>query len=146
MGDFIRYILTGEHDLSLDVIEAGLKAVDAEFSLFRDPATTNSADVLHGSEVMGEIEINRPADQEFQEDIEDLRDELSYIDDQDTTRVAQFLAQATGMVAFQLVESGHDNYRWIDPFWDWLFDHYPGVLQIDEEGYYSISEQLLTTY
>ncbi len=144
MGDFIRYILTGENDLTLDLIEAGLKAVDDAFSLFRDPATTNSADVLHGSEVMGEIEVNRPADQEFQEDIEDLRDELADVDDPVKAEILRIFDQATGMIAFQLVESGHEHYGVIDPFWDWLFDHYPGLLQIDEEGYYNASEQLLS--
>jgi len=77
------------------------------------------------------------------EDIEDLRDELADIEGENKDRVLEMLGTATTMLAFQLSEEGHDNYRLIDPFWDWLFERYPGLLQIDEEGYYSQNEQIL---
>ncbi|MEO8393185.1 MAG: hypothetical protein ABI700_09350 [Chloroflexota bacterium] len=143
MGDFIRYILTGENDLTLALVEAGLKEVDPEFALQIDQAATNSADVLHGGEIYGEVEVNGREDQVFSEDIEDLREELEDIEDEGKTRVLELLGAATTMVAFQLSEEGHEHYRHVDPFWDWLFERYPGVLQIDEEGYYSRDEQLL---
>ena len=143
MGDFIRYILTGENELTLASVESGLKAVDAEFSILPDHAAPNSGDVLYGSEVYGEVEVNRPEDQVFSEDIEDLRDQLTDLDVEATTIVLQTLNQASGMIAFQLSEAGHDQYQRIDPFWNWLFDRYPGLLQIDEEGYYTRGEQIL---
>lgn len=143
MGDFIRYILTAEHDLTLAQIESGLKEVDPEFSILPDQAATNSGDVLHGGEIFGEIEVNRREDQVFSEDLEDLREQLEDIVSDAKTTVLATLDGATGMIAFQLSEEGHDHYRRIDPFWDWLFDHYPGLLQIDEEGYYTQNEQLL---
>lgn len=143
MGDFIRFILTGEHDLTLAQIETGLKEIDPEFSIIPDQAATNMGDVLHGGEVYGEIEVNRRGDQVFEEDIVDLREQLEDIGDDTKTTVLATLDSATGMVAFQLSEVGHDQYRKIDPFWDWLFDRYPGLLQIDEEGYYTQNEQIL---
>ena len=143
MGDFIRYILTGENDLTLAVVDAGLKEVDAEFTLQIDQAATNSADVLYGGGIFGEIEVNQREDQVFSEDIEDLREELEVVEDDSKARVLEMLSAATVMVAFQLSEEGHDQYRKVDPFWDWLFERYPGVLQIDEEGYYSQDEQIL---
>ena len=143
MGDFIRYILTSENDLTLALVEAGLKEVDPEFALQIDQAATNSADVLHDGEIFGEIEVNQREDQVFSEDIEDLREELADIEDEAKAGILEMLGAATAMVAFQLSEEGHDQYRKVDPFWDWLFERYPGVLQIDEEGYYSRDEQLL---
>ena len=143
MGDFIRYILTGEHDLTLAQIEGGLKEIDPEFSIIVDQAAPNTGDVLHGAGVFGEIEVNRREDQVFSEDIEDLREQLEDIMDDAKATVLATLDGATGMIAFQLTEEGHDQYRKIDPFWDWLFDRYHGLLQIDEEGYYTQSEQLL---
>lgn len=143
MGDFIRFILTKPHDLSLETVENGLKATDSAFAILVDQAAPNSADVLLEGELFGEVELNRPEDQVFTEDIEDLRDQLTDIPDDEKAVVVQALAAATGMIAFQLAEYGHDNYRKIDPFWDWLFERYEGVLQIDEEGYYSRDEHIL---
>ncbi|MBI1256521.1 MAG: hypothetical protein GC204_03530 [Chloroflexi bacterium] len=143
MGDFIRYILTGENDLTLALVETGLKEVDSEFALQIDQAATNSADVLHGGEIFGEIEVNQREDQVFSEDIEDLRDELEAVEDGAKANILELLNTATAMIALQLSEEGHDQYRQVDPFWDWLFERYAGVLQIDEEGYYSRDEQLL---
>ena len=143
MGDFIRYILTGENDLTLALVEAGLKEVDPEFALQIDQAATNSADVLHAGEIFGEVEVNQREDQVFSEDIEDLREELEDVEDKRKAQVLEMLGAATTMVALQLSEAGHDRYRLVDPFWDWLFERYPGLLQIDEEGYYSRDEQLL---
>lgn len=143
MGDFIRYILTGTNELTLAQIESGLKEIDPEFSVLPDQAAPNTGDVLHGSEIYGEIEVNGREDQVFSEDIEDLREQLEEIVDDAKATVLAALDGATWMIAFQLSEAGHEHYRKIDPFWDWLFDHYAGLLQIDEEGYYSQNEQLL---
>ena len=143
MGDFIRFILTSSHNLTLEVVENGLKVTDPEFSIVVDQAAPSSGDVLLSGELFGEVELNLPSDQVFQEDIEDLGDQLTDIPDDEKAAVVQALAAATGMIAFQLAEYGHDNYRRIDPFWDWLFERYAGVLQIDEEGYYSRDEHLL---
>ena len=143
MGDFIRYILTGENDLTLALVEAGLKEVDPEFALQIDQAATNSADVLYAGEIFGEVEVNQREDQVFAEDIEDLREELEDIEDESKAPILEMLSAATAMVALQLSEEGHEHYSRVDAFWDWLFERYPGLLQIDEEGYYSQEEQLL---
>ena len=143
MGDFIRYILTAENDLTLALVEAGLKEIDPEFALMPDQAAPNSADVLYGGEIYGDVEVNQREDQVFSEDIEDLREELEDIEDEGKAQVLEMLGAATTMVALQLSELGHDHYRRVDLFWDWLFERYPGLLQIDEEGYYSQDEQLL---
>lgn len=134
MGDFIRYILTGDHDITLSVVEAGLKEIDAEFSILVDQAAPTSGDVLHGSDIFGEVEVNRREDQVFIEDIEELRELLEDVEDEGKAAVLEALSNASGMVAVQLSEEGHEHYRRIDPFWDWLFDRYPGLLQIDEEA------------
>jgi hypothetical protein len=144
MGDFIRYIITAGHDLTLETLNLILKEVDPEFSIIPDRASTNSGDLLHGSEVYGEIELNRPGDQVFVEDLEDLRDELVDIEGEEKDTVLRAFDDATGMIALELSEAGHEHYRRIDPVWDWLFEHYPGLLQIDEEGYYDQDNQLLS--
>ncbi len=143
MGFIIRNNHTGNENLPLDQIDCGLKEIDPEFSIIPDQAAPNTGDVLHGGEVYGEIEINGREDQVLTEDIEDLREQLEEIVDDAKATVLVALDGATGMLAFQLSEVGHEHYRKIDPFWDWLFEHYAGLLQIDEEGYYTQSEQLL---
>jgi hypothetical protein len=143
MGDFIRYILTEPHDLTLERVEKGLKQIDPEFAIVIDQAAANMGDVLLEGEIFGEIELNRPEDQVFDEDIEDLREQLVDIPPSEKTVVMKALAKATGMIAFQLSEEGHDHYGRIDPFWDWLFVHYSGLLQIDDEGYYNQDDQVL---
>lgn len=143
MGDFIRFILTGVHDLTLADVERGLKAVDPAFSIFVDNAAPTNGDVVYGSEVYGEIEVNRPDDQMFSEDVDDLREQIATLDDAGTPVVLQALASATGMVAMRFSEAGLQNYDQIDPFWDWLFAHYEGLLQVDEDGYYRGDEQVL---
>ncbi len=147
MGDFIRYLFTAEPDLSLALVESGLKAVDAGFSIFADAATDNSGDLIYGGEVYGELEINQRGDQVFDEDIDDLREQLAGISAEsmsaEESLVVQTLNGARSMIALQLSEAGHEHYQQIDLFWDWLFDRYPGLLQIDEEGYYSQDEQIL---
>ncbi len=143
MGDFIRYILTEPHDLTLEVVEKGLKQIDPEFAIIIDQAAPNTGDVLLAGDVFGEIEVNRPEDQVFDEDIEDLREQLVDIPTGEKAVVMKALAKATGMIAFQITEEGHDLYRRIDPFWDWLFVHYAGLLQIDDEGYYNQDDQVL---
>lgn len=143
MGDFIRYILTEPHDLTLEGVEKGLRQVDPEFAIVVDQAAQNMGDVLLGGEVFGEIELNRPEDQVFDEDIEDLREQLVDIPNSEKAVVMKALAKATGMIAFQITEEGHDQYGQIDAFWDWLFVHYAGLLQIDDEGYYNQDDQVL---
>lgn len=147
IGDFIRYIITSGHEITLALVEEALQSFDGEFSIFRDQAATNSGDIVHGSDVYGEIEVNRAGEQVFVEDIEDLRDQLTDTDDDaNSDGVAQALETldgATAMVAVQLAEAGHEHYSQIDPLWDWLFARYPGLLQIDEEGYYSKDELIL---
>ncbi len=143
MGDFIRFILTGAHDLTLADVERGLKAVDPAFSIFVDHAAPTNGDVIYGSEVYGEIEVNRPDDQMFSEDVDDLREQIATLDDAGTPVVLQALEHATGMVAMRFSEAGLQNYEQVDPFWDWLFEHYEGLLQVDEDGYYRGDEQVL---
>lgn len=143
MGDFIRFILTGAHDLTLERVERGLKEIDPAFSIFVNNAAPNNGDLVYGSEIYGEIEVNLPDDLVFGEDIIDLRDQLAEMDEDTVPAVREALDKASGMIAFGLSEAGHDHYRQIDPFWDWLFDHYAGLLQIDEEGYYTREGQLL---
>ncbi|MCC6803714.1 MAG: hypothetical protein IT319_12595 [Anaerolineae bacterium] len=143
MGDFIRFILTGADSLSLADIERGLKEIDAEFSIHADSAAPTSGDVLYGSDIYGEVEVNHADDQVLREDIDDLREQIAELDDEGTAVVLQALDGATGMVALRLSEAGLEHYDRIDPFWDWLFDHFAGLLQVDEEGYYQGDEQVL---
>lgn len=143
MGDFIRFILTGAENLTLADVERGLKEVDAEFSIYTDSAAPTTGDVLYGSEIYGEVEVNRAGDQMLREDIEDLREQIAVLQDEGVAIVRQTLDGATGMVALRLSEAGLDDYDRIDPFWDWLFEHYAGLLQVDEEGYYRGDEQVL---
>jgi hypothetical protein len=49
------------------------------------------------------------------------------------------------MVALHVLQAGHDNADILDQLWDWLFDHFAGLLQVDDEGYYNRDTLILPT-
>ncbi len=135
MGDFIRYILTAPHDLTLRKLHDALREIDGAFAIISDTADPAVGDLLFDSAFYGEIAVNAADDPIVQEDMDELR-ELLTDDDPEAQVIRARLDQMQGMVALNLSEAGHNDYDRIDPIWDWLFTHYDGVLQVDDEGFY----------
>ncbi|MBL8134481.1 MAG: hypothetical protein JNL42_21655 [Anaerolineae bacterium] len=135
MGDFFRFLATQDCDLTLTTLESLFRRSDNQFSIRVEAAAPNAGELLYGSSVVADIEINRPGEQVFDEDIIDLIEMLEGIDESGDRVVAR-LGEVRLMVALQLTEEGHASYDQIDPLWNCLFETCDGILQVDDEGYY----------
>lgn len=136
MGDFLRFLATAECDLDLPSVEMLFKSVDASFAIHAETAEPHIGELLYQSESLGEVEINYPGEVVYDEDIGEMLEILEDVEEDQKPRVLSLIRTAKLMVALQLTEEGHEAYDRIDPFWDALFAHCDGLLQVDDEGYY----------
>ncbi|MBK8025718.1 MAG: hypothetical protein IPK19_31085 [Chloroflexi bacterium] len=135
MGDYFRYLVTVDCDLTLAALEELFRRSSDQFSIHGEEASPNAGDLLYGSSILGDIEINRPGEEVFDEDLDEQREILDSIEE-GTEYVRSVLERVKLMVALQLTEEGHGAYDQIDPLWDLLFENCDGLLQVDDEGFY----------
>ncbi len=143
MSYYMRYLITEDKSVSLDSIEVGLRTQDQTYRILRE-ADGSTGDLLHGGVVYAQIEINRPGDEIFDEDIAELRALLP--PPPEAGRVHDALDHTTAMVAVEIGWQGldpEDLLDNIDPLWEWLEREYRGLLQVDSEGFYEGDEHLL---
>ncbi|MCA9907334.1 MAG: hypothetical protein KC519_01705 [Anaerolineae bacterium] len=144
MSYFIRYILVRD-ETTLATIDAALHLIDPDFNIQVDQSEVETGDLYYKSEILGEITVNRPGDSIFEEEIAELRKQLDAVSHPDKPLVQTALDVARAMVALHVLQAGNDNPDILEQLWDWLFEQYPGVLQVDEEGYYDIDGLFLPT-
>lgn len=144
MSYFMRYLYTGT-SANLEQIEAALHDIDPQFRIQFDPSDHESGDLYYDEQVFGEIAFNREGDEVFTEDIDELRELIAPIEDPLTPLIQSVLDNAQSLVALRVLEAGHNNPDILEQLWDWLFDHHPGVLQVDEEGFYDAERLILPT-
>jgi hypothetical protein len=143
MSFYMRFISTSSKPITLDLIESGLNEVDPGYMLENAQTETfSAADFVFEGQLCAELEINRSGDDIFQDEIDELAD---YLQDVDWSRadaqgqVFDTLEAAQLMISVRVPQRGDDIEVILDriePLWDWLFDHYDGLLQIDGDGYY----------
>ncbi len=144
MSYFMRYILTRD-DLSLSDLDTALRQIDPQFAIQIDQSAADTGDLYYGEDVYGELSVNRAGDLVFKEDLDELRDVLKDIDDPLKGHVLSALDSARTMVALHVLQAGDENPDILDQLWDWLFDHFAGLLQVDDEGYYNRDSLVLPT-
>lgn len=144
MSYFIRYILT-QDSTTLAHINAALEAADAAFRVQIDLADADTSDLYYGEDVLGELSVDLVGGTVFNEDIDELRELLEPINDPMRPLVQTALDNAQCMVALHVLEAGHANPDVLDTLWDWLFSHHPGLLQVDDEGFYDYEGLVLPT-
>lgn len=145
MGYTMRYITTDAGDISLALIEAALKQVDAAYTI-ANTDVPDIGDLMHGDTRLGVIEINRPGDDIFDDDLAEFHDLVGTGDSPAQQRVLNVLDSAQAMIAVEAEWPGTDAepvLGKLDDLWDWLFDHHPGLLQADAEGFYDGDELIL---
>jgi len=138
MGEYWRYFYT-DGAITLDDLEKGFQSLDRRFALQRDAAANNIADLAYGDDIYGEIEINSPQGELYQEDVEMLREQLADAAPEEAPAVARIEAvftSARGLVALRPTDFGIVHFDRIAPIWDWLMARWPGLLQVDDDGYY----------
>ena len=146
MGHHIRFIVDDDKDLTFDAIHAGLKEIDAGFDFTEWDRECEYAELRHGGELFGEMEIIRLDPDELDGEIVDLVEEVENDCEGDKVEVIDFLHQATVMLVVRIVWKGEDagdTLNVIAPLWGWLFENYRGLLQADGEGFYDGEHQLL---
>lgn len=138
MGYTMRYITTGAREITLEWIEAALRQLDAAYAI-TNTDVPDIGDLMHGETQLGIIEINRPGDDIFDDDLAEFQDMVGAGDTLEQRRVLDVLHQAQAMVVVEALWPGTDAepvLAKLDPLWDWLFANYPGLLQADSEGFY----------
>lgn len=147
MGYYMRFVVTAEQPPDLAALETGLQSADAGYWLeVHEGANAPSADLRLGDQLCGEIEINRPGDGLFEEELEELVEFLDDAGEGDVDRVRQALDAARAIIAVRVLHQGResdDSLEKIDALWQWLFQNSHGLLQADGEGYYDESGQIL---
>lgn len=99
-----------------------------------------------GEDVLAEIEINCSSDQLFDEEIEELTEEVQEKRSRNKKRVAEVLQQAKAIVAVRVLSQGRDEEETMEklvPLWEWLFVNRTGLLQADADGYYDQTRRIL---
>lgn len=144
MSYFMRFVLTDAAPPSLAEIEAALQAIDPDFLIVQDSSDEESADLMYGDDLFGEIEVNLRGDPLCDEDLEDLADELHKQDDPNREVALQALEQATGLIVVHILRAGHDNFSTLNLLWEWLFTTRQGLLQVDEEGFFDREKRIVS--
>jgi len=140
MGYYMRYFLTGPSLPSLVTIEAMLKSVNSAYALDANSLSFNGEDYA-------QIEIMTPVDSLFQEEIDEFRLEIAHQRGRHRKTVLDTLNTTRAVIVAQVLFQNRpieETLAKLDPVWEWLFVQYPGLLQVDGEGFYTQTRLLLT--
>jgi hypothetical protein len=146
MGYYIRFIVYDEKDIALDAIEKGIKGIDPEFNLDEWDRECEFAELLHGDDLYGELEITRLEQDDVDEEITELIEEAEDAIEGDKGKVIKLLKKAKVMLVIRVLWQNRDAQATINtiaPIWEWLFENYQGLLQVDGEGYFDKEHQIL---
>lgn len=140
----MRFFVAGAEEISLSTIEIALKQVDAAYAITDRISGQREAGMLvYENGAYGQVEINRPGDGLFEEEIEEFREGAEEAASAGEARVLEVLEAAKAIVAVQVLFQERETeatLRRIDPLWLWLFENRGGLLQVDGEGWYDRSE------
>ena len=138
MAHYMRYIATDTREITLELLETALQAVDP---FYRLQSEAGLAKLMYGDATYGRMSVSRPGDEEFAEEIQDLcaaLKDIPYSTGKPARKVFKF---AETLVVLQVIWESRDNestLERIQPLWRWLLQNRVGLLQVDNEGYYGI--------
>ncbi|HMO80194.1 MAG TPA: hypothetical protein PKD24_05335 [Pyrinomonadaceae bacterium] len=136
----MRFIVVDDKDIFLSKINSGLKQIDPAYSIEYDNDADDVGDLTFRGDIYGALEINRPGDGLFDEEIDELKEFLEDAGGERKPEVLQVLSDAKAIIALQVLQQGRasseETLERIDPLWEWLFANYKGLMQADAEGYY----------
>ena len=140
MSYYIRYISTDATETTPPTLQEALTERDPQYSI------AASGEFKHGEEVYGVVEINRPGDGLFEEEIEELKEFVKDVRGKRKLDVLKTLDDARAIVAVQVLfgdRPAEVTLQKLDPLWEWLISHRRGLLQADDEGYYDKTGRIL---
>ena len=129
MGYYLRYISDDPQRITLTMLEEGLKTSDG----------LHPVQQAWSEMICGQVEINTAGDDIFEDDIGELIAWVAGGDSPAEQQIVAVLKNAQTMIAVEAEWAGNESEATlakIDPVWDWLFDHFHGLLQADNEGFY----------
>jgi len=132
-------------EITLVGLKVALEQIDASCSIGVDDDASEEGDFRYDGEVYGEIEMNRPGDGLFDEELEELREEVEVSDSPNRRRILDALDNARAMVVVRVLWSGRESEETLEKIgllWEWLLAHRRGILQTDE-GYFDDSGLIL---
>jgi len=146
MGYYMRYIVKDNRNLDLQLIEDSLRQSDSAYAISSRQTERIAGDLMHGEEIYAQIEINRPGDGLFEDEIEELLEFAQDGEGKGKEEVINCLKKARAILVVQVLfqdRETEDALGKIDPLWQWLFENRKGLLQVDGEGYYSGATMIL---
>jgi len=145
MGYLMRYISTDKREITLPLIERALRQIDSAYAI-ANVEIDDLGDLMYGDTHFAIIEINRPGDDMFEDDLAEFRDLVGQGAGLSEARVREVLDNARALMVVEAFWQGDDaesTLAKIDPLWDWLFANYEGLSQADNEGFYDRSGLIL---
>ena len=146
MGYYLRFIATEKSVISLQQVQVALAKIDSSYKLLVSQIENTRGELHYKDLVLGEIEINIPNDDIFDEDIEELIELIEDSGHKNEAKVRNTLKSATHIVAVSALWQGKDSEETLsklEPLWDWLFANCKGLLQADNDGFYDESGMIL---
>ena len=147
MSYYMRFITTDERETSLTMLEEFFKQSDPAYSIVDVQAhAPESGTLTFNNALYGVIEINKPEDGLFDDEIQELKESLEDAEGKGKKIVSQVLRKARAIIAVQVLfqdRQPEDTLSKIDPLWHWLFENRKGLLQVDAEGYYDGTQLIL---
>jgi hypothetical protein len=141
----MRYIVTDDREVTLGLLESELQQID-NYRIERDADDETLGDLMHENALYGRIELCRPGDGLFEEEIEDLKGFIAEVEGDRKNDVLNVLNSAKTMVVVQVLDQGRrteETLVMIDPLWTWLIENRQGLMQADGEGYYENQQLIL---
>lgn len=146
MGYYFRYLTQTTNNLRISNMEDKLKELDSHYQL-EYAQIDNTADLLYQDKLIAHIEINHSDEDIFQDDIEELSDTIGTPQNTIEQNILNQIRAANTLIAIEAIWQGTNREATLDkldPLWKWLFQHYPGVLQADGEGFYTADGLIMT--
>ncbi|MCI0665735.1 MAG: hypothetical protein L0220_32160 [Acidobacteria bacterium] len=142
MGYYMRFISIDKEDISLSVLESALRLSDTDYRI------NNDGDILYKGEIYGQLEVNRPGDSLYGDEIEELKE---FIEEargakKKKQRVLAVLDNSSAIVAVGVLWqelTAEETLERLEPLWDWLLANRKGLIQADDEGYYDATGLIL---
>ena len=147
MGLFMRFFSTSEQPIDLGALDAALREIDPKYSVLKGTEPGKELALLAWKkDPHGDIEVNRPGDGLFDEEIAETKQFVAEARGDRKQEVLDVLERTRFTFAVQVIWMGRHaelTLRRIDPVWGWVFKHYEGMLHVDGEGFYDRSGLVL---
>jgi hypothetical protein len=140
MSYYMRFITTDTTETTHVILEQGLKERDTQYSIAK------SGELKHGEDVYGVVEVNRPGDGLFDEEIGELKEFVEDVRGKRKAHVLKILDTAKAIVAVQVLFGDRQpeaTRQKLNPLWEWLIFNRKGLWQLDDQGYFDQTGRIL---